>query len=146
MLEATIAVMIVAGVLLTVYVQRPSREVAADNYFYSLERQILADVALGSDLRLHVLNLTNEDLSDVNYVALDGFVGRKIPGVFGYAIRVCDLGASGDFCKIEDVDIIRMIMDRDVFAEEVVISAELGDGSDSMYEPRKLRLFVWEVR
>ena len=35
---------------------------------------------------------------------------------------------------------------QDVFFEEIVVSADLGDGSNAEYDPKKVRLFVWEKR
>ena len=35
-------------------------------------------------------------------------------------------------------------MDEDIYVEEIVVSAELGSGYDAVYNPKKLRLFVWE--
>ena len=35
-------------------------------------------------------------------------------------------------------------MDVDIYVEEIVVSAEVGSGYDAIYDPKKLRLFVWE--
>jgi len=35
-------------------------------------------------------------------------------------------------------------IDEDVYVEEMVISSELGDGSDAIYSPKKVKLFFWE--
>ncbi len=63
-LEATIAVMIVSGVLVVVYSRQVDRGIAPADYFFSLQRQILADISSRSDLRLAVLNVVNEDDGD----------------------------------------------------------------------------------
>lgn len=145
-LEATIAVMIVGGVMVAVYTQQVDKGVTSADYFYSLKRQILSDIASRSDLRLNVLNSV-ESPPDSNYTALDFFIGERIPEAFNYTFRICALGDLDDFCKIENIDIIIMTKDKDVFVEDIVISADLGDGVvPSKYNPRKLRLFVWEVR
>ena len=146
-LEATVAVMIVSGVLIVVYSRQTNGGVDQGDYFYSLQKQILMDISSRSDLRLNVLEVDVEDDTDANFVVIDDFIDRKIPNAFNYTIRICDLGDLNDFCKIDDVDIIREIRDRNVFVEEVVISSDIGDGSDEgAYRPRKLRLFVWEKR
>jgi hypothetical protein len=137
-LEATIAVMIVSGVLIVVYSRQVDRGTDPADYFYSLQRQILMDISSSSALRLAVLD------GDINEIS--GFVEAKIPEAFGYFIRICDLGDTTDYCKIKDDSIIRETRDKDVFVEEIVVSSDLGVGSNSRYKPKKLRLFVWEVR
>jgi hypothetical protein len=134
-LEATIAVMIVAGVLVVSYGKQVRVGEDPADYFYSLQNQILMDISSRSDLRLLVL-------SD-NETEIDLFVGDRIPSAFGYYLRVCGLGDVYDFCKIDEAAVVAEIKDKSVFVEEVVISADLGNGSNAEYDPKKVRLFVW---
>ncbi len=135
-LEATIAVMIVAGVLIVAYAKQVDNGVGPADYFYNLQSQILMDISASSDLRLLVL----ED----DEAGLSSFVDGKIPSAFGYYLRVCELGDINDFCKIDDVVVVAEIKDKNVFVNEIIISADLGDGNNAKYEPKKVRLFVWE--
>jgi len=141
-LEATVAVMIVSGVLIVVYSRQTDGGVDQTDYFYSLQKQILMDVSLRNDLRLNVLRAVEEE-GNVDFEEVNDFIKGKIPVAFNYVIRICELGDVTDFCKIDNVTVIREIRDKDVFVEEVVISAEL---CDDCYVPRKLRLFIWEAR
>ncbi|MCK4650479.1 hypothetical protein KAT36_04590 [Candidatus Pacearchaeota archaeon] len=142
-LEATIAVMIVAGVMLTSYSGQVQRKVSVAEYSRSLQNEILADIALRGDLRLNVLNVVTDNSSDDNYVILNEFVNSKVPIGFGYLLRVCDLGSEKDFCKMDSVNYIATL-DKDVFVEELVISAEVGTGDDPVFAPKKVKIFFWE--
>jgi len=113
------------------------------DYYNNLQGQILADVSARSDLRLNVLNIVEEDSGDEDFVALNNFIGGKIPGGFGYSIRVCEFGSDTDYCKMS-APIFIATMDKDIYVEEIIVSAELGSGTDATYNPKKLRLFVWE--
>ncbi len=135
-LEATIAVMIVAGVLVVAYAKQVDRGGGPVDYFQSLQKQILMDISASGELRLMVLN-NNEEMVSL-------FVGEKVPDAFGYYLRICGLGDVSDFCKIDDVGVVAEIKDKDVFVEEIVVSADLGDGSSAKYNPKRVRLFVWE--
>jgi len=138
-LEATIAVLIVSGVLMTIYSRQMEKEGGPTDYFYALQKQILMDISSSSDLRLMVLN-GEED-------RLRYFVDRKVPLAFSYFFRVCDFGDLWDFCKIDNVSIVAAIQDKEVFVEEVIVSADLGDGGDDViYAPKKVRLFIWEEK
>jgi len=130
--------MLVASVLVVVYVKQVDSAAGPADYFHSLQRQILMDVSSSSDLRLLVLN-DDED-------GLDSFVGGKVPSAFGYYVRICELGSLTDFCKISDSGVVAEIRDKAVFVEEIVISADLGNGTNAEYAPKKVRLFVWENR
>ena len=135
-LEATIAVMIVAGVLVVVYSKQADMGVGPADYFHSLQRQILLDISSSSDLRVLALNK--------NETELNLFVGDIVPDAFGYYLRVCELGNVTDYCKIDEVGVVAETRDKDVFVEQIIVSADLGDGSNAMYDPKKVRLFVWE--
>ena len=34
--------------------------------------------------------------------------------------------------------------EKDVFVQDIIISADLGTGEDAKYQPRMLRLYMWE--
>ena len=68
---------------------------------------------------------------------------EKIPEDFGHVLRVCKLGDPNDFCKMDPM-IFYATMEKDVYVDEVVVSAEIGDGEDAEYSPKKVRLFLWE--
>lgn len=143
-LEATIAVLIVSGAMLAVYSQQPSRDESIEEYSYSLQQQILADISSQSDLRLAALKVEDDISSDANYEKLDEFVAERIPDAFGYSLRVCELGDVTDFCKMDGAT-YSATMGFDVFVEDVVIGAELGEGEgEEVYSPKKVRLFFWE--
>ena len=145
-LEATIAVMIVAGVLVVVYSNQVDRGIDQSDYFFSLQRQILMDVSSRSDLRLAVLMVEFENEFDSNFEKVNDFINSSIPEAFNYSIRICVLGSEVDFCKMNDGDYIAT-RDKDIFVEEVVISSDLGNQrGEEYYAPKKLRLFVWELR
>jgi hypothetical protein len=145
-LEATMAVLIVSGVLLVVYARQSDRSVSPADYFYSLQRQVLADISSRSDLRLAVLNVNEDVETDDNFVIVNDFVNSRVPEAFGYSLRICDLGSNADFCKMRS-DVYISTVDRDVFVEEIVISSEIGGGEDAVGDdPKKVRFFIWENR
>ena len=147
-LEATIAVMLVAGVLVVVYSKQIDRGIEPDYYFYSLQRQILADISSRTDLRLAVLNTYDDsDVNDGNFSIIYEFVDGKVPEAFNFSLQVCEMGSS-DHCKILDEVVVREIVDKDVFVEDIFISSELGDGTNrvSSSVPKKLVFFIWEKR
>lgn len=150
-LEATVAVLIVSGVLIVVYSSHIDKGIAPSEYFFSLQRQILADVSTKSDLRLAILNAKNDTIDNITRIPQDGnfsviyyFIGNRTPQSFGYSVRVCDLNATA--CKMNTDDYVKTL-DRGVFVEDLVISSELGVGSNAVYKtPKKLRFFIWELR
>lgn len=132
-LEATVAVLIVSGAILAVYSERSvERRVTAAEFFRDLQKEILDDISLDVDLRMAVLN--------ENYTMLNSFVEGDMPNELGYLIRICDID---EICKMDD-DTFIATMDKDIFVEEVVISSEIGDGTNPIYSPKKVKFFAWE--
>jgi len=136
-LEATIAVMLVSGVLMVVYVKQDTHDSSVQDYVFSLQRQILADISARSDLRTLALK--------ENETELNIFVGSKIPTAYRSSLKVCRLESNDDFCKLNYTEVIEA-REKEVFVEETVISSELVTGASAIYEPMKVRIFVWENR
>ncbi|MCK4996823.1 hypothetical protein KAS08_00835 [Candidatus Pacearchaeota archaeon] len=141
-LEATIAVLIVSGVLMVVYSRQVDRGIDSADYFSSLQRQILKDISIRSDLRINVLNADDEDADDNDFKILNEFVGDMIPDFVGFSISICEVGSATDHCAMNGDD-FRDTLDKDIFVEDIVISADLGVG-DAVHNPRQFRLFMWE--
>ena len=132
-LEATIGVLLVTSVLLVVYInQQPVQFGGSQDFIYNLQRQMLLDISSRSDLRADVLN--GEPNTEI-----DNYLEVKIPDAFGYYLAVCNLNETG-VCKLDATNLIAT-RERNVFAEETIVAADLGAG---LYEPKKVRLFMWE--
>lgn len=129
-LEATIAVMIVSGVLIVVYSGHIDRSTGLDDYIYSLQRQTLRDISSRSDLRSYALT--------GNTSLLEDYVDGKIPKTFNYSLKVCNFTSPPAPCKLNATEFIAT-RNNNIYAEEIIISADLGT-----YDPKKIKLFVWE--
>jgi hypothetical protein len=108
-----------------------------------LQNEILEEIATNSDLRLDAMKVVVDLPGDPAYDLLNAYVATKIPEDFGHLLRVCNLGDTNDYCKMDPI-IFYATLDKDVFVEDVVISAEIGDGAEAEYSPKKIRLFFWE--
>ena len=134
-LEAVISIMIISSVLLIVY-SRQAQAPDISERVYTLQREILADISLDSGLR--TLALAGEEVELSEY-ELSEYARGKIPPAFDFYLRVCELEDIGT-CKLRDDEMVRKTKDKDVFVEEIILSSEL-----ETYDPKKVRLFVWEV-
>jgi len=133
-LEATMAVLIVSSVLLVVYSKQADKGIGPEDYIFSLQKQVLMDISSRSDLRDFVLDEGEDSLDSLN-----DFVGGKIPRAYGYSLKVCDL-RSNNYCKLGAEDIGKT-KDKDLFVEQIIIASN-GDN----YDPKKVKLFIWENR
>ena len=131
-LEATIAVLMVSGILIKVYSKHIDKSTGLEDYIYSLQRQILRDISSRSDMRSYVLT---ENIS-----ILDDYVNGKIPETFNYSLKICNFTTPPTPCKLSAEEFIAT-RDNDIYAEETVISADF-----ETYDPKKVKLFIWEDR
>lgn len=131
--------------MVTVYDDQSAREVlSVEDYSYSLQNEILEGIAGNRSLRIEAMRVDVDLPSDPHYAVLDSYVAAKVPDDFGYLLRVCNLGDLNDYCKMPPV-IFYATLDSDVFVEETVISAEVGDGGgEEEYSPKKIKMFFWE--
>jgi len=131
-LEATIAIMIVAGVLLVVASRSPVNKEDLSDEVYQLQREVLNDILLKPELRNYAFN------NDTG--GLDEFAKTKIPDSFNFSIKICELiNGNGDVagCKMDSY------IPGDVYAEEIVLGTDV---TSSQVTPKKVKLFIWENR
>lgn len=129
-LEATVAVLIVSGVLITIYSGQPKR-VDPSEEISRLQKSILNDIASDNNLRSHVLNSE----INTNYDILIQYIREKIPSHLNFSLKICSLSEIS--CKLDE-EVFKTLIDEEVFVEEIIISTDL-----STYNPKKVRLFVW---
>ncbi len=127
-LEATIAVLIVTGVMIAVYSKQGNREPRFDDYLNNLGEKILLDISSDRVLRGYVLSGDN--------VSLISYVTTKIPPNFEFSLKLCTLG---DPCKLSDDDEIQATKGKDVFSKSTIIAAD-----SKSYNPKELKLFMWK--
>lgn len=143
-LEATIAVMLVAGVMMTIYSDQSGREdFSIAEYSYSLQNEILDSITINRNLRMEVLRVGVDNYTDPYFTVLDNAITAAIPSPLDHLLRVCNLGDPDDPCKMPPI-IFTATLDKNIFVEEAIVSSELGDGTDAVFSPKKVRLFFWE--
>ena len=135
-MEATLAILLVSGVMLVMYSRQTFEEDLTD-YMYTLQRGVLADISLREDLRAEAL-AGNESF-------LNEFADSNIPNSFNQSISICNLSDSPGSvlpCTLDDEISIQLFREsRNVYAEEIIISADFNEG----YNPKRVVLFVWKV-
>jgi len=143
--EAFIAILIIAGVLLFLYTSKAPK-VNDEEIIYPIIRVALKEITTDNELRNAVLNVGMLNEGGRNYVTsyakLSDSFKSSIPPDYGYYFSVCDIE---DICGLEDADdeLIEKKADGDVFSDYVVIFTTPDDSSGEL-NPKKLRLFIWE--
>lgn len=125
-LEATIAVMLVAGVLTIIYASETTDNQLEVDQLKNVQEIVLKEISTKDDLRDYVLS---EDLDSLNQS-----VAAFVPSHLGYSLRVCNLSAP---CKL-DSSTFKDTLTRDVVAESTIIASNLSE-----YDPKKAVLFLW---
>ncbi|MFZ5981160.1 MAG: hypothetical protein ACOYVF_11065, partial [Candidatus Zixiibacteriota bacterium] len=130
--------------MVTVYSDQAVRfDTTARDYAYSLQNQILEDIAENRTLRKAVLEADFDLRGDPNFAFVDDFVASRIPADVGYVLRICNISDPNDHCKLPSL-VFTAIPEKDVFVDDVIISSELGEGDDAVFSPKEVRLFFWE--
>ena len=119
-LEAFIAIILITSVLIVLYsrtIEKPRRA----EEIYNLQEIILDEIADSLELREAVLNNRIEEI--------ESFVSGKIPGGFAFSIKICEVE---EICELEEYK-------KEVYSSERIISSVL-----EQYEPKKVKIFMWE--
>lgn len=118
--EAFTAVLIVLSVLILMSTRAPRPDVASN--IHEAQRYVLEQISNNDSLRADILN---NDTDNVNL-----FVKNALPTYLNFTVRVCEIG---QVCAMDSY------VDKEIYADEILISSTLHD-----YNPKELKLFVWE--
>lgn len=121
--EAVAAIMLVTSIVLVLY-SKQSKSEDISGYVYGLQAKVLSDIALKPELREAVFENESEKL--------ENFTSEKIPRNLNFEIKICALDPS-DHCKMSTYT------EKDVYANDVILSSNI-----ITYNPKKVRLFIWE--
>jgi hypothetical protein len=136
--EAFIAVLLIAGVLLIVINRGYIGRTDISEQVYQVQLAILREIELNDNLRSNILEISENDLP-INWTSFDdrkyklGDVKQKIID------RTPEyLTCEGRICKLDIVCAQEKFIEKDVYAQSVAITADL-----EKYAPRQLKLFCW---
>jgi hypothetical protein len=124
-IEATIAILLVLGVLMVVITTRRARE---EPDFSDVLPPLLDEIAKNVSLRERIVSAGEGERENVE-VELEDFLSSRVRKPFDYKIRVCE---PRDICGLEEYPM------ADIFAAERVVSSTL-----EIYDPKKVKIFLW---
>lgn len=132
--EAFIAILLIAGVLLIVINKGYSGKEDISMKVYTSELQILREIQQDSDLRDEILGLNQEILpikwGDGEFpLDVKNNINSRIPNYLNCEAKIC---AVDDSCFFDKK------IDEDVYVQSIIITASLEE-----YNPKQLKLFCW---
>lgn len=126
--EAVVAILIMASVLIVLYTNE-TPQVSYSDYVYDLQVRLLIDIA-DDDLLRNATLYSNETHNESRLIE---YFDANVPVNFNYAVLVCDLSSLNCNRDINTTE--------EVFVEDRIISSNL-----EIYDPKLLRLYIWEKR
>lgn len=128
--EAVIAVLIVIGFLIFLYINNSDR-IGKSRQIYNIERSILDEIEGNSSMRDAVLNF---DINSNEISKVENFIGSRLSGYPSLDFEIV-------ICSPEEACGLSLWPEgkEEVYAEEILITSNLEN-----YKPKKLKLFVWE--
>ncbi len=133
-LEAFLAIMLIAGVLTFIYISQV-RQPQQEDYVYQLLRLSLKEISNNPDLRENVLNLDygeyDSSTNDGNAQNIANVTEEILPSDYEFKFKICKLDSA---CGLQNLP------DKEVFSQEVSVSSTL----EEFDEPKKIRIFVWK--
>ncbi|MDP1695848.1 MAG: hypothetical protein Q8L29_02975 [archaeon] len=130
--EATMAVIIITGFVLTYTAKREK----AENDLTFIITPVLEELAEDNAIRNRVLSSNKENIGNIE---------EEIKGFVGYRITNPSLGYEVKICEIEDVCILGEYpadVMGDIYAVERIISATL---DQNIFLPKKVKIFLWRI-
>lgn len=120
-MEAFIAVLIVASVLIAIAVSKVPKRDSSESV-HELQRFVLEQISSNETARAEVLN---KDTTRV-----DSTIRELLPSNWEFTTKVCD---------VDEVCGMAKYTDKEFYADEILITSTL-----ETYSPKKLKMFMWE--
>ncbi len=121
--ESVLAIMILSTFLFIIANKQRGDVVDMGDYMYNLEKTILREIEKNETLRKAVIEERKNEIEQ--------YIDSRLPDIFNFTIRLCPVN---DVCGMGFY-----VENRDIYANSVLISSTL-----EQYEPKQLKLFVWE--
>lgn len=120
--EAVLAVLLILGAILLIY--RGQQKIPEEgNYILDWQTEILSRIAENENLRNAVASQNKEVVNE--------FIEENLLPNLNFSTKICALTGP---CPMD------FYVERDIFVQERIISGTL-----EIYQPRKLRFFVWKI-
>lgn len=132
--EASIALMLIAGILASVMIERTSvvkEEVSS--VVFSKQNSILREIQLNNSLRAEILDATNlpvnwENFSSSGLVNVKNAINIHTQDYLICQAKLCEVK---EICALDNPE-----LNKDLFVQNILISSNL-----DKYNPRQLKLF-----
>ena len=131
--EVFIAILLLTGILLLTIKEKYPRENETALEIAEIEYTILRDIELNNTLRAEILSVT-PPVEWVNFNTNLAKVKNKIE-----TMSPSNLECAAKICNLTDICILEEFSGRSIYAESVVISADI-----NTYSPRQLKMFCRE--
>lgn len=136
-IEAFIAVLLVAGVLLFVVSKNNDISGAREEKIEDLQRSVLQEIARNDQFRAKILALNDEmeitstqpaELTDI-WTQIRDRIDKGSSGSLDFRVKVC---------KLENICALNNYPETDVYSKSIAITSNITD-----YSPKQLKLWVW---
>ena len=133
-LEAFIAILIIAGAMTFIYVKEiPGKNQRED--ILNLERIILETITNDAQLRQAVLNgFGNTESAEGNRTLINSTIAKLVPQGYTFLFKICNLD---EICGLDQRS--SFYTKNEIYSERSSVSSTL-----ETYDPKKIRLFMWE--
>jgi len=132
-IEVFFSILLVMGIIFLMISKTYSKKNISEK-ISEMETSIVTDIQINSSLRAEVLSASvPSNWSSFNSSGLSG-VQNKILGS-----KLSGLDCEAKICSTTDICFMDSTIDKDVYAESVIIAADL-----TTYNPRQLKIFCWE--
>ena len=136
--EASIAILLITGVVLYVISQRGSGNVKLDSKIFEIEDTVLKEISRNADYsdKIVAYNITNPSADDKYFLEQleNDVVKQKIPQGFSFALNICELNSA---CPLPTTYPAENV---EIYSRSTPIAATL-----EKYSPKQLRIFIWKA-
>jgi len=130
--EAFVAVLLIAGTLLIVINKEYIGKNDISKEVYEIETSILKEIELDDNLRGQILSV-NPLPVEWDYIPID-VKNKIIERTPDYLVCMAKICRMNEICVLNSLD-----PEKEIYAQSIAISASL-----EIYDPRQLKLFCWE--
>lgn len=131
--EALIAILLIAGFLILILDNQENGQKNISEKVYLAEDSILREVQLNFTYRTYILGIGETSVEFENFEErLKNHVTARVPNYLNCTGKICDFG----YDPVCDID----SLERNIYVRSVMIAANSTD-----YNPKLLKIFCWTI-
>ena len=141
--EAFIAILIIAGVLLTIINKTNLVNENISPQVYEAQKALLRQIETNDDMRHRILEISLLNLKSISWAQFESLGLTDIKNKIINEMPTY-LECEAKICNLDEICVMDNYVQKEIYAQSVAVVADSSKPGDALYNPLQLKMFCWK--